>query len=159
MLQTGDTAASRHVLVISRQHPPEVTGTIALVAFVEEITGNSPLAHEFRRHFRTHIVPIMNPDGVDLGHWRHNTRGVDLNRDWIDFLQPETRMVRVAFLRETSRPGAAVWFATDFHSTQRDVTYEVGDSTDPVLIREVAATAARGMMEVLLDELRRAGGS
>jgi cytosolic carboxypeptidase protein 6 len=216
MLQTGDTAASRHVLVISRQHPPEVTGTIALVAFVEEITGNSPLAHEFRRHFRTHIVPIMNPDGVDLGHWRHNTGGVDLNRDWIDFLQPETRMVRDAFLRETSRPGAAVWFATDFHSTQRDVfytldrayeteppgvidrwleyiathlpdyvvrdgpsglggptsrnwfynqyraaavTYEVGDSTDPVLIREVAATAARGMMEVLLYELRRAGGS
>jgi cytosolic carboxypeptidase protein 6 len=214
MLQTGDAAATRHVLLISRQHPPEVTGTMALVAFVEEIAGGSPLAAEFRRHFRTHIVPLVNPDGVDLGHWRHNTGGVDLNRDWIDFLQPETRLVRDALLRATSQPGAAVWFAADFHSTQRDVfytleraheteppgvidrwleyiatqlpdyvvrdapsglggptsrnwfyeqfraaalTYEVGDSTAPALVRDVAATAARGMMEVLLDELRRAG--
>jgi hypothetical protein len=31
--------------------------------------------------------------------------------------------------------------------------YEVGDQTDRALIREVAATAARGTMEVLLGEL------
>jgi cytosolic carboxypeptidase protein 6 len=195
------------VLIISRQHPPEVTGTMALVAFVEEIAGDSPLAREFRRRFRTHVVPLVNPDCVDLGHWRHNTGGVDLNRDWADFLQPETQLVRDAFLRATSRPGDAVWLAADFHSTQRDVfftldrafetepprlidqwlqyiaaqlphytvsdgpsglggptsrnwfynqyratalTYEVRDNTDRALIREVAVTAARGMMEVLL---------
>jgi cytosolic carboxypeptidase protein 6 len=207
MLQFGEESATRHVLLISRQHPPEVTGTMALVAFVEEIAGDSPLAREFRRHFRTHVVPLVNPDGVDLGHWRHNTGGVDLNRDWADFLQPETQLVRDALLRATSRLGDAVWFAADFHSTQHDVfytldrafeteppglidqwlqyiatqlphytvsddpsrlggptsrnwfynqyratalTYEVGDNTDRVLIREVAVTAARGMMELLL---------
>jgi cytosolic carboxypeptidase protein 6 len=123
MLQFGDEAATRHVLIISRQHPPEVTGTMALVAFVEEVTGDSPLAREFRSHFRTHVVPLVNPDGVDLGHWRHNTGGVDLNRDWADFLQPETQLVRAAFLQATSLPGHAVWFAADFHSTQRDVFY------------------------------------
>jgi cytosolic carboxypeptidase protein 6 len=212
MLQFGDTAAPRHVLLISRQHPPEVTGTIALVAFVGVIAGDSPLAHEFRRHFRTHVVPVINPDGVDLGHWRHNTGGVDLNRDWVAFNQPETRIVRDALLGATARPDAAVWFAADFHSTNRDVfytldrgleteppgvidrwlrdmetrlphytlsdapsglgsptsrnwfyrqfrttalTYEVGDDTDTALIREVATTAARAMLEILLDELRR----
>jgi cytosolic carboxypeptidase protein 6 len=212
LLQLGDAAATRHVLIISRQHPPEVTGTLALVAFAGELAGGSPLAREFRRHFRTHIVPVVNPDGVDLGHWRHNTGGVDLNRDWVAFNQPETRLVRDVFLRETSQPGHAVWFAADFHSTNRDVfytldrqfateppgvidrwlqqiatqlphysvsdapsglggptsrnwfyrqygaaalTYEVGDNTDPALIREVAQTAARGMMRVLLDELEQ----
>jgi cytosolic carboxypeptidase protein 6 len=212
MLQLGDTAATRHVLIISRQHPPEVTGTIALVAFVGVVAGESPLAQEFRRHFRTHIVPVVNPDGVDLGHWRHNTGGVDLNRDWVAFNQPETRLVRDALLHATSRPDAAVWFAADFHSTNRDVfytldrgleteppgvidrwleqiearlpqhtlsdapsglagptsrnwfyrqfrtaalTYEVGDDTDPALIREVAEAAAGAMMEILLDELRQ----
>jgi cytosolic carboxypeptidase protein 6 len=212
MMQLGSDTASRHVLIISRQHPPEVTGTKALVAFTEEMAGSSDLAVRFRNAFRVHIVPLVNPDGVELGHWRHNTGGVDLNRDWVAFNQPETQVVRDAFLRETSAPGAAVWFAADFHSTNRDVfytlerefetvppgvidrwldyiatslphyevsdapsglgsptsrnwfyqqyrttalTYEVGDNTDAALIREVAATAARGMMQVLLDELRR----
>lgn len=206
---TDAPAADRHVLLISRQHPPEVTGTLALVRFVEEIVGDSPLAREFRRHFQVRVVPLVNPDGVDLGHWRHNVGGVDLNRDWIAFHQLETRAVRDALLRVREQPGAAVWFAADFHSTRRDVlytldrefeteppgfidrwldrlradlpnypvndsptglrsptsrnwfyrefgapslTYEVGDDTDPALIRTVAATAARAMMELLLVE-------
>jgi hypothetical protein len=33
-----------------------------------------------------------NPDGVDKGHWRLNDGGVDLNRDWGPFTQPETGM-------------------------------------------------------------------
>ena len=81
LVHAGDAGASRHVLLIGRQHPPEVTGTKALVAFVEEMLGDSPLAREFRERFQIHVIPLVNPDGVDLGHWRHNTGGVDLNRD------------------------------------------------------------------------------
>lgn len=120
---TDDPGATDHVLLISRQHPPEVTGTLALLAFVEEIAGESPLAREFRSRFQTRVVPVVNPDGVDLGHWRHNTGGVDLNRDWVAFNQPETRAVRDALLRVKDQPGARVWFAADFHSTRRDVFY------------------------------------
>ena len=39
------------------------------------------------------VYPLMNPDGVDEGHWRHNTGGIDLNRDWAHYNQPETRQV------------------------------------------------------------------
>jgi cytosolic carboxypeptidase protein 6 len=206
---TDDPDATREVLLISRQHPPEITGTLALLRFVEEVAGDSPLALSFRRHFQVRVVPLVNPDGVDLGHWRHNTGGVDLNRDWVAFRQPETRAVRDAFLALAGRPGTQVWFAADFHSTWRDVfytldrelettpagfmdrwlegigsrlpdyeiddapsglgnstsrnwfyrefgapavTYEVGDDTDPSLIRAVATAAARAMMELLLNE-------
>lgn len=209
MVELGNPRATKHVMIIGRQHPPEVTGTIALVRFVEELAGSSPLAQAFREGFRVHVVPLVNPDGVDLGHWRHNTGGVDLNRDWVAFNQPETRAVRDALLEILEAPGAELWFAVDFHSTQEDVfytlersletdppgitdrwldyigshlphyevndspsgldtpmsrnwfyrefgapalIYEVGDETDRELIRDVAATAARGTMEILLEE-------
>lgn len=34
------------------------------------------------------------------------------------------------------------------------MVYEVGDDTDPALIHEVAETAARGTMRILLEEWR-----
>jgi membrane-bound metal-dependent hydrolase YbcI (DUF457 family) len=147
MLTLTDTPdASRYVLLISRQHPPEVTGTFALVRFVEELAGDTPLAREFRRRFQVLAVPLVNPDGVDLGHWRHNTGGVDLNRDWAAFHQPETRAVRDALLRVKQRPGAEVWFAADFHSTGRDVFYTMD--------RELE-TRPTGLMDRWLDRIRQ----
>ena len=217
MLEAGSPDAERHVLFISRQHPPEVSGTLALVPFLEELLGDSPLAQDFRSRFRIHAVPLMNPDGVELGHWRHNTGGVDLNRDWVAFHQPETRAVRDEMARILSPPGSELWFFADFHATNRDVlytldrsletrpadvldpwveyirtalpeyelsdapsdgghgvvsrdwawreyqapgmVYEVGDDTPRPLIREVARTAARGTMEILLERAIQAGGS
>lgn len=123
MLEFGDPASPRHVVLISRQHPPEVTGTFALLGFVEELLGDSELARRFREQFRVHVVPLMNPDGVDLGHWRHNTGGVDLNRDWVAFHQPETRAVRDEVRRLIPQPQEDLWFAADFHSTHGDVFY------------------------------------
>ncbi len=133
MVEFGDPETTRHVMVIGRQHPPEATGTMALLAFVEELAGGSALAQEFRESFRVHVIPIVNPDGVDLGHWRHNTGGIDLNRDWEAFNQPETRAVRDTFTRILEAPGHELWFGVDFHSTQNDVFYTLDRSmeTDP----------------------------
>ena len=145
MLEFGDPGATRHVMVMGRQHPPEATGTMALLAFVEEMAGESPLAQEFRESFRVHVIPIVNPDGVDLGHWRHNTGGVDLNRDWEAFNQPETRVVRDTYTRILGAPGHELWFGVDFHSTQNDVYYTLDRSlqTDPA-----------GVIDKWLDHLR-----
>jgi hypothetical protein len=130
MVEFGDPAATRHVMIIGRQHPPEATGTMGLLAFVEELAGSSELAQEFRQNFQTHVIPLVNPDGVDLGHWRHNTGGVDLNRDWEAFNQPETRVVRETFSEILSQPGHELWFAVDFHSTQFDVFYTLERSLE-----------------------------
>ena len=133
MIQFGSPSATRHVMVIGRQHPPEATGTMALLAYVEEMVGDSELANEFRESFRVSVIPLVNPDGVDLGHWRHNTGGVDLNRDWIAFNQPETSVVRDVFTEILEQPGHELWFGIDFHSTQYDVFYTLERSleTDP----------------------------
>ncbi|MCS6807469.1 MAG: M14 family metallopeptidase [Bacteroidota bacterium] len=115
------------VVVISRQHPPEHTGTLALLPFVEEFTSQTPLAQEFRKKFRVFVVPCVNPDGVDAGHWRHNAHGVDLNRDWYNFNQPETRLVRDALLHMRDSLKTRFVFGVDFHTTQHDIFYTLSN--------------------------------
>ncbi len=122
-----------YVVLLCRQHPPEVPGNQAFLTFVETLLANTELAKRFRQTMRTIIVPCVNPDGVDMGHWRHNAHGVDLNRDWQFFNQPETRQVSAELLRwkaEAERRGKHVMFGIDFHSTQEDVFYIIpGDTT------------------------------
>ena len=111
------------VIVIGRQHPPEVSGSVGLMAFMDEITSESARARAFRGAFRVALVPVVNPDGVHEGQWRSTLGGVDSNRDWGAFTQPETVALRDAILAIRSRPGARVWLAIDFHGTNKDILY------------------------------------
>ena len=115
--------ATKALMIISRQHPPEVTGFLAMKSFIETISGDSELAKAFRKEHTVFVVPLMNPDGVDNGHWRNNMGGIDLNRDWQNFNQPETRNVR-DFLVEKDKMYDFV-FGADFHSTWDDIYYPI----------------------------------
>lgn len=128
LLALGDPRARRVLLVLGRQHPPETTGSQALMGFVDEIAGDAPLARDFRERVLVLVVPLLNPDGVAEGNWRGNINGQDLNRDWGPFSQPETRAVRDLLLRELDRDGRELAFAIDFHSTWSDVFYTVEEA-------------------------------
>jgi hypothetical protein len=116
------------VLVISRQHPPEVTGYLAMKAFTEKLAGDSKLARRFRKEYTVVAIPLMNPDGVDMGHWRHNAGGVDLNRDWSQRYHPETQAVKDLLDEKLSAAEGKLYFGIDFHSTWDDIYYTL-DST------------------------------
>jgi len=118
------------ILLIGRQHPPEVTGAIAFFAFAETVFGDSELARAFRDRFRVLAIPLMNPDGVADGHWRHNLGHVDINRDWGPFTQPETRLVR-DLLDDLDADGQALRMFIDFHSTKENVFYTQQEPTRP----------------------------
>lgn len=122
MVAIGNEVPKKALLIISRQHPPEVTGFLAMKSFIETISGDSDLAVKFREQFVTFVVPLMNPDGVDNGHWRHSAGGIDLNRDWQAFNQPETSNVK-RFLEAKTSEGFDFVFAGDFHSTWEDIYY------------------------------------
>lgn len=117
------TPAERFIVLIGRQHPPEITGALAMTHFVERILRDEPLANAFRAQYGLLITPNMNPDGVEHGFWRHNMGGIDLNRDWGPFTQPETRLMRDRLNRflEPGMPTLSLFL--DFHSTNRDVFY------------------------------------
>jgi cytosolic carboxypeptidase protein 6 len=121
--EINDDAPPNYVFLISRQHPPEVTGQLGLMRFIETLTIDSALGQRFRERFRVFVVPMVNPDGVYEGQWRHNLGGVDLNRDWVKFAQPETRAVRDAIVECLKEEGAKPYLLIDFHSTDQDIFY------------------------------------
>lgn len=122
-LNIGPADNRDSVFVVARQHPPEVTGAIGMMHFVDAIAADNAMAQRFRQRYCTRVVPTMNPDGVAHGHWRCNANGVDLNRDWSHFQQPETRAVRDEMLRCKRDENGQVCLFVDFHSTFDDVFY------------------------------------
>lgn len=114
------------LLITGRLHPPEVTGALASLRFMEELASDTELAREFRSKFEVIAYPLSNPDGVQNGHWRHNAAGVDLNRDWIAFNQPETRAIRNDILTHVGSDSLKrVFYGIDFHSTNENIFYPI----------------------------------
>lgn len=119
----GDKKNKDIIILLTRQHPPEVTGYYAFQSFLQTILNDSGLSKEFLDQYRILAFPILNPDGVDMGHWRHNAGGVDLNRDWSAYKQPEIKKV-VSFIDKTSKKDSGkIILGLDFHSTWHDVFY------------------------------------
>jgi hypothetical protein len=80
------------IVILTRQHPPETTGQEGYRGFLERLVKrDDDAARRFRARNRIILAPMPNPDGVDGGHWRLNAGGMDLNRDWGTFSQPETK--------------------------------------------------------------------
>ena len=130
------------LLLIGRQHPPEVSGAFAFFSFMEALLAETELANRFRERFSIVAIPLLNPDGVLGGHWRHNLGSKDLNRDWGEWEQPETRAV--AKLLETfDTDGRHVRVFLDFHSTDRNLFYTPDDTVPTTPPRFFEAWFAR----------------
>lgn len=133
-------SATQHILLLGRSHPPEIPGVFSLKTFTDTLqeiraencaTGLNEICNFFA-NTNFVLVPLLNPDGVARGHWRHNLGSTDLNRDWGPFAQPETRAVRNYLANLDQRSNIRLML--DFHSTNRDVFYiqSEEDITDPI---------------------------
>ena len=111
------------IVLLTRQHPPEVTGYFAFKAFLETILKENKLSSNFLDNYRILAFPLMNPDGVDLGHWRHNAGGVDTNRDWSFYHQPEIKTTVDYITKVLNKNNSKLQLGLDFHSTYYDVFY------------------------------------
>lgn len=132
------------LILIGRQHPPELTGAIAMRDFVETVLAQGD---EFLERYNVLIAPNLNPDGVALGNWRHSTGGGDLNRDWFARSQPETTAVHT-YLEQLREAGDTLVYALDFHSTWRNVYYTI-----PVDYLENEPTFSRDWLQLLAEKI------
>lgn len=121
------------IVVLTRQHPPETSGQEAYRGFVEQLmTRKDDKANRLRARTRIILAPMPNPDGVDGGYWRLNGGGMDLNRDWTNQTQPETRYL-AAWIKEQVGDRKVVSMM-DFHSTDKSVIYAPPlDSPSPTI--------------------------
>lgn len=123
--------------LIARQHPPETPGgTVGFKAFYETLLSGTETAKTFREHFNIYAFPLFNPDGADMGNWRHNAKGADLNRDWKDFTQPETQMAKKYFANK-AKEGNKIRFAIDFHTSYSGPYLLVLDSINEVKTQKI----------------------
>jgi hypothetical protein len=119
-IRLGRADAPKLVILLGRQHPPEVTGAIAMEAFVDTLAMRTASLGDVQ----VLVVPLLNPDGVVRGHWRANRGAVDLNRDWGPFTQPETRALKTWL--DALPPDVRPVLMVDFHSTRRNLFYVQG---------------------------------
>lgn len=142
-IRLGRADAPRLVLLLGRQHPPEVTGAIAMESFVDALVE----ARSLPADIQILIVPMLNPDGTARGHWRANRGATDLNRDWGPFTQPETRAVK-AWL-DALPQGVRPVLMVDFHSTRSNLFYVQGDDEMDVSQRRFLAAWLGGQEAAL----------
>ncbi|MBU2977673.1 M14-type cytosolic carboxypeptidase [Alteromonas sp. C1M14] len=126
---THQSDSKQWLAILGRQHPPELTGAYALLAFVDELTRHSSLSKTFLSRFNLLLIPALNVDGMAKGNWRHSDGHIDLNRDWHNLTQPETRLVD-NYLTEIVSKGGNIAMAVDFHSTFYDVFYTIPEDAD-----------------------------
>ncbi|MFA6665895.1 MAG: M14 family zinc carboxypeptidase, partial [Armatimonadota bacterium] len=88
--------SKKRLFIICRQHGDEPATTEAMLRLISRLAvlEDQDVA-DILSKVSFYFVPMVNPDGADAFR-RKNANGADLNRDWINLSQPETRCVWAA---------------------------------------------------------------
>ncbi len=83
------------VLMWSQMHGNESTATRSIVDLLSFIAENSKkeMVNSLLQDLRIHFIPMLNPDGASR--WtRENAIGIDLNRDALRLIAPESQILK-----------------------------------------------------------------
>jgi len=73
------------IILTSRVHPGETGASYMMKGALDFLLSkDDPRAIELRKNFIFYIITILNPDGVSRGHYRHDTKGLNLNRFYLN---------------------------------------------------------------------------
>ncbi|CAM3302156.1 Peptidase M14 carboxypeptidase A domain-containing protein [Flavobacterium longum] len=113
------------ILMWSQMHGNESTTTKALFDLFNWLQSGDAVAQSWLASFTLYMVPMLNPDGAKA-YTRENANGIDLNRDFLNLSQPESRALLDYF--HTLNPD----FCFNLHD-QRTI-YGAGESGKPATV-------------------------
>jgi len=138
MVTIQDTASvvqpRKRVWIHARTHPGEVQGTWVTNQIIEQLLGPSAIAGRLRQACVFNIIPMINPDGVELKLARQNANNIDIESNWTAVPgEPEVQALRRMFLALMAEPNP-IRIALNMHSAygeNRYFVYHAAGGTSP----------------------------
>lgn len=108
----------RRVFIHARTHPSEVQAFYDTREAIRFLLSADSQAAALRRDYIFNIIPMYNPDGVELGKPRQNAHSVDLESNWDENpMEPEPTALKKTFMGFMSGP-IPIEVALNVHSDQ-----------------------------------------
>lgn len=97
---SGKQESRKRIWIHARTHPSEVEGTYVTNGIIDYLLSNNTFAKTLRDSCIFNIVPMINPDGVELKKARENANGIDIESNWNTFPhQPEVNILKTVFTK------------------------------------------------------------
>ncbi len=137
---TTDTGKHR-VWLHSRAHAGEVTSTLLMLGFLDQITTDSYEGRRLRHFCIFNIVPLQNIDGVFLGHTRWDSQGIDPERQWGNPDRiPEVGNIKTKVDEFMASPNP-IEVALNLHSTK-------GNNTDTFFFKHIYPSVTHNFEQI-----------
>ncbi len=131
----------RTVFVHARTHPNEVQAWWVTDELINLLIAEDGFAQFMRESCTFYIIPMYNPDGVELEFPRQNANGIDIESNWNKSpVEPEVAVLRARFT-ELMSSDAPIAAAMNMHSAiacKRFFVYHdaAGTSTDFTVLEQ-----------------------
>jgi hypothetical protein len=121
----NNIAGKRTVHIHARTHPQETEGFYVTDEMIEILLSETEFAQTARANCVFYVIPMYNPDGVELGLPRRNANNVDLEANWNTFPhQPEVAALKARFTQLMASPNP-IEVMLNMHSSSRCKRYFV----------------------------------
>ena len=149
-ITSDDTADldKQTVFIHARTHPGEVQSWWVTEQVIYQLTSETEIAQLLRANSVFYIIPMYNPDGVELEYARQNANGVDIESNWDAItVQSEVAVLRARF-SELMASDAPIKVAMNMHSAygmNRFFVYHssLGTSNDYAILEEIYIEGVR----------------